>query len=297
MLSTLRQPRYLGLFALVLVIAIVCGLAGTWQAERFQEKREANQRLRAENRDRPLDVTAVLGKASAPVSDGAAHKFRPVTATGVYLSEHETLLRKQSVGGDVGVIVLTPLKTSYGVLLVARGFVRQTGAATTTPAIPASPSGTVSITARLEPAGSKPDQLGRLPGRQVASINPAEQAGRIGAPVWNGYAELLPGQPGTAGLTTLPGPDLSNPAGGAEEPQHAAYVIQWYLFALLALCAPFVMAAAERRRDRAAEPPPGGPAERGSPAEPGSPDTRPATGRAAAKAKKASLDDRLAGRS
>lgn len=288
MLSTLRQPRYLGLFALVLAIAVVCGLAGTWQAERFQEKRETNQRLRADTRDRPLDVAAVLGRANAPSSDGATQRFRQVTATGVYLSEHETLLRKQSVGGDVGVTVLTPLKTEAGVLLVARGFARQTGAATTTPVIPASPSGTVSITARLEPAGSKPDQLGRLPGRQVASVNPTEQAGRIGAPVWNGYAELLAGQPGAAGLTPLPGPDLSNPAGGAEEPQHAAYVIQWYLFALLALCAPFVMAAAERRRDRAAEP---------LPAQPDSPDAPPATGRAAAKARKASLDDRLAGRS
>ncbi len=288
MLSTLRQPRYLGLFGLVLVIAVICGLAGTWQAERFQDKREANQRLRADTQNRPLDVTAVLGKAGSPTSDGAAQRFRPVTATGVYLSQHETLVRQQSVGGDVGVIVLTPLRTGDGVLLVARGFVRQTGAATTTPPIPASPSGTVSITGRLEPAGSKPDQYGRLPGRQVESVNPAEQAGRIGAPVWNGYAELLAGQPGATGLTTLPGPDLSNPAGGAEEPQHAAYVVQWYLFALLALCAPFVMAAAERRRDRAAEP---------LPVKVEGPTGQPPTGRAAAKAKKASLDDRLAGRS
>ncbi|HEY0168918.1 MAG TPA: SURF1 family protein [Jatrophihabitans sp.] len=295
MLSTLRQPRYLGLFGLMLVLATVCVLAGTWQAERFQDKRETNQRLRAETRDRPVDVTAALGKAAAPISDGAAQRYRQVTATGRYLSEHETLLRKQSVGGDVGVIVLTPLKTADGVLLVARGFVRQTGAATTTPAIPPSPSGTVSITTRLEPAGSKPDKFGQLPGRQVESVNPVSQARRIGAPVWTGYAELLAGQPGAAGLTTLPGPDLSNPAGGAEEPQHAAYVVQWYLFALLALCAPFVMAAAERRRDRAGQALPVAP---GSPGpEPGSRDAQPPTGRAAAKAKKASLDDRLAGRS
>ncbi len=277
-LSTLRQPRYLGLFGLVLVIAVVCGLAGTWQLERFQAKRDANQKLRAEDRNRALDVTAVLGPASAPVSDGTAQKFRHVTATGTYLSQHETLLRKQSVGGDVGVTVLTPLRTSDGVLLIARGFVRQTGAATTTPAIPASPPGTVTVTARLEPASTKADQLGQLPARQVDAVNPAQQAARIGVPVWNGYAELLPGQPGAAGLTVLPAPDLSNPAGGADEPQHVAYVVQWYLFGLLALCAPFVMAAAERRRERAdaatATAGPGG----------------------SAKSRKASLDDRLAGR-
>ncbi|HEX8768638.1 MAG TPA: SURF1 family protein, partial [Jatrophihabitans sp.] len=215
-------------------------------------------------------------------------KFRHVTATGTYLSGDETLLRNQTVDGDVGYVVLTPLKTSTGVLLVARGFLPQTGAASTSPPVPASPAGTVTVTARLQPVGSKPDRFGRLPGRQVETVNVAEQAGRIGAPVWNGYAELLAGQPGTAGLTTLPGPDLSNPAGGADEPQHAAYVVQWYLFGLLALCAPFVMAAAEHRRDQAE-------AATAAAADPDGP--RPATGRAAAKAKKASLDDRLAGRS
>lgn len=295
-LSTLRQPRYLGLFGLMLVLAAICVMAGTWQVERFNDKHATNQRLRAETRDRPLDVTALLGKADAPVSDGAAQRFRQVTATGTYLSGHETLLRKQSVGGDVGVIVLTPLKTADGVLLVARGFVRQTGAATTTPPIPPSPSATVTVTARLEPAGNRPDQYGRLPGEQVDTVNPVEQARRIGAPVWNGYAELLAAQPGAAGLTVLPGPDLSNPAGGAEEPQHAAYVVQWYLFALLALCAPFVMAAAERRRDRSTEPLPAAPGISSGP-EKIQQTAQPSSGRATAKAKKASLDDRLAGRS
>jgi cytochrome oxidase assembly protein ShyY1 len=293
-LTTLRQPRYLGLFALTVVLAAICGVAGTWQLERFHQKHEANQQLRADDRDRPADITAVLGAVTAQTSDGRAQKFRHVTATGTYLSENETLLRNQTVAGDVGYVVLTPLRTSTGVLLIARGFVAQTGAATTSPPVPASPAGPVTVTARLQPASSKPDRFGRLPGRQVESVNVAEQASRLGAPVWNGYAELLAGQPGAAGLTPLPEPDLSNPAGGADEPQHIAYVLQWYLFGVLALCAPFIMAAAERRREQAEA------AKLGDPgAEPGIPsrDAQPATGRAAAKAKKASLDDRLAGRS
>ena len=279
MLSTLRQPRYLGLFALTVVLAAICGLAGSWQVARFHQKHDTNQKLRLDDRDRPAEVTAVLGTATAQTSSGSAQKFRHVTATGTYLSADETLLRNQTVDGDVGYVVLTPLKTGTGVLLVARGFVAQTGAATTSPPVPASPAGTVTVTARLQPAGSKPDRFGRLPGRQVETVNVAEQAGRIGAPVWNGYAELLAGQPGTAGLTALPAPDLSNPAGGADEPQHAAYVVQWYLFGVLALCAPFVMAAAERRRDQA--------------------EAAQATeqdGDRPPKSKKASLDDRLAGR-
>lgn len=57
-------------------------------------------------------------------------------------------------------------------------------------------------------------------------------------------------QPGTAGVRVLPGPDLSNPAGGAYEGQHFAYIIQWYLFALLALAAPFAMSRFELREAR-----------------------------------------------
>ena len=280
MLSTLRQPRYLGLFALAVVIAAVCGLAGTWQVARFHQKHDANQQLRLDDRDRPAEVSAVLGSASSPTSTGGAQRFRHVTATGTYLAGHETLLRNQTVEGTVGYVVLTPLRTSSGVLLIARGFLPQTGAATTSPPVPASPAGAVTVTARLQPAGSKPDRFGQLPGRQVETVNPAEQASRIGAALWNGYAELLPGQPGTNGLTVLPPPDLSNPAGGADEPQHAAYVVQWYLFGVLALCAPFAMAAAEHRRqlaEAAVEA-----AEHG--------DDRPG------RTKKASLDDRLAGR-
>ena len=285
MLSTLRQPRYLGLIALTVVLAALCGLAGTWQVARFHWKHDTNQKLRLDDRDRPAEITAVLGPATAQTSTGSAQKFRHVTATGTYLSADETLLRNQTVDGDVGYVVLTPLKTSAGVLLVARGFVAQTGAAATSPPIAASPSGTVTVTARLQPAGSKRDRFSRLPGHQVETVNVAEQATRIGAPVWNGYAELLAGQPGTAGLTALPDPDLSNPAGGADEPQHAAYVVQWYLFGVLALCAPFVMAAAERRRDQA----------EATEATADQDSSDPATS-TPAKSKKASLDDRLAGR-
>jgi cytochrome oxidase assembly protein ShyY1 len=288
--STLRQPRYLGLFGLMVLLAAICGVAGTWQVARFHWKHDTNQRLRAEDRDRPSDVTAVLGPATAQTSNGSAQKFRHITATGTYLGAQQTLLRNQSVDGDVGYVVLTPLRTSTGVLLIARGFVKLTGAAATSPSVPASPPGAVTVTARLEPADSKSDRFGRLPSGQVETVNVAEQAARIGAPVWNGYAELLAGQPGTAGLTALPDPDLSNPAGGADEPQHAAYVVQWYLFGLLALCAPFVMAAAERRREQAEA------VETAEAAQTTEHDgDRPAKD-SPAKSKKASLDDRLAGR-
>ncbi len=294
MLKTLRQPRYLGLFGLMVILATVCGIAGTWQIFRFEQKHDANHHLRADDRDIPAPIGGALGPASAPTSNGQVQKFRHITATGTYLPAEQTLLRGQTIDGDIGYVVITPLKTTDGVLLVARGFITQTGAAETSPSVPAAPSGQVIVTARLQPADHKPDRFGKLPGVQVDAVNAAEQSSRVRAPVWDGYAELLDGQPGTSGLKVIPGPDLSNPAGGAEEPQHAAYVVQWYLFAILALSAPFILAAAERRRDEESN--------RSRPIKTGA--AQAGTGSATTedgkskdrKARKASLDDRLAGR-
>ena len=291
MLTILRQPRYLGLCALMVLLALVCSAAGTWQVFRFEQKHRANHQLRSDAHDKPTPVAEALGPASQPTSNGQAQKFRVVTATGRYLPAQQTLLRGQSQGNDIGYLVITPLRTDDGVLLVARGFIVQNNAADITPKVPAPPTGTVGISARLEPADTGRDKYGRLPGSQVDTVNAAEQSTRLGQPVWNAYAELLAGQPGGAGLQALPAPDLSNPAGGAEEPQHLAYVLQWYLFALLALAAPFILARAELRRDDTdADNTPGDDAP-GEDAEP-----HAATKPLSRRARKASLDDRLAGR-
>jgi len=279
-LTILRQPRYLGLCALMALLALVCSAAGTWQIFRFEQKHRANHQLRSDAHDKPTEISQALGRADNPTSTGQAQKFRTVTATGTYLETKQTLLRGQSQDSDVGYLVITPLRTGNGVLLIARGFVVQNNAADVTPKVPAPPAGTVTVSARLEPADAARDKFGQLPGDQVDTVNAAEQANRIGQPVWNAYAELLPGQPGGAGLQAIPAPDLSNPAGGAEEPQHLAYVLQWYLFALLALGAPFLLARAELRGNDDTE---------------GGPGTTEAT-KLTRRERKASLDDRLAGR-
>ena len=181
MLATLRQRRYLGLFGVALLIAVVCGLAGTWQIARFEQKHRANHELRTNNNDRVDPVDVALGPAARPTSTGALQKFRHVTATGQYLPDRQTLVRGQTVNSDVGYLVVTPLRTDSGVLLVVRGFVVQTGIADSTPTVPAAPTGTVSVTARLEAADTKPDRYGALPGNQVESVNAAAQARRLGA--------------------------------------------------------------------------------------------------------------------
>ena len=254
MLRSLREPRYAALAALMFLVALVCIGAGSWQISRFVWKEDANGALRTNFHaaSAPVDDVLVLHGATPPAAD--SYKYRTITATGTYDAAHQVLVRNESInapqsdtdsgGSENGYFVLTPLHTSTATLLVARGFIAVSDSSAA-PEITAPPSGTVSVRARAMPADTTNDHAGELRG-QVNSINVAQQQARLGGTFYDGYAELLADQPGTQGLTVIPGPSLSNPAGGAIEPQHFAYVIQWYLFAALAIAAPFVMIRAER---------------------------------------------------
>ena len=162
----------------------------------------------------------------------------------------ERYVTDASQGGKQGFLVLTPLRTDAGVLLVARGFVAETANETRPARIPAPPSGRVTVAGRLYPGSGKAEREGVLGHGEITATNPRAQSERLGAPVYTAYAALRAHQPGTAGLRVLGGPDLSNPTGGAGEAQLMSYVVQWYVFALLALIGPFALARAEIRDAR-----------------------------------------------
>jgi cytochrome oxidase assembly protein ShyY1 len=239
----------------MLVVAIVCVLAGTWQISRFEQKRHENGILRQNDHAPVAAVTDLLPLTSTSTRNpsDAAVEFRRVRVTGSYDAAATTLVRNRTFGDSdaVGYMVVTPLDTAAGTLLVARGYIPAKSGAS--PPVPAPPAGRVTVTARLMSAETRQDAAGQLPRPQVESVNPVEQAARLGRAVFRGFGELEEKQPGTAGLVAFSSPDLSNPAGGALEPQHFAYIVQWYLFAALALAAPFAMARAETRERRRGE--------------------------------------------
>jgi cytochrome oxidase assembly protein ShyY1 len=252
-LRTLRQPRYAALGVVMLVIAIACVAAGTWQIARFDQKVHENDALRANAREAAVPVAELLPLVHAGPPPTRSHvEFRTVTATGTYDVNGQSLVRTRTLGDAVGYLVLTPLRTTGATLLVARGFLPQTSAGRA-PQPKAPPAGQVTVRARAHTPETRHDAAAQLPQHEVESINPAEQAARLGGAFYNGYAELEAGQPGARGLTPFGSPNLSNPAGGALEPQHFAYIIQWYLFAVLALAAPIVMARAETKIRRTEE--------------------------------------------
>lgn len=251
-LWTLRQPRYQALAALAVVLALLCSAAGTWQIARFNSSVRDNTALRANAHDPAVPLTTALlplvGHGAAPGRD--AIRYRTVTATGRYLPNTEQYLRYQSVDGENGYYVITPLRTADGLLLVARGFVANHGGTATPQRVAAPPAGTVQIIGRLQTPSSDSDKAAQLGHGLIDTVNPTQQAARRHTAVFDGYLSLKPHQPGASGLTALPAPNLSNPAGGAYEWQHFAYILQWYVFALLALALPFAMARHEVRDAR-----------------------------------------------
>jgi cytochrome oxidase assembly protein ShyY1 len=253
---TLRQPRYAALSAGLFVVALLCIAAGTWQIARFNQSVRQNDEIKGNAHAAAIPLTTALvplvGQRRAPSRE--AIQFRTVTVTGSYLPTAQQFVRDQSVNGTDGYDVLTPLRTPDAVVLVVRGFVAgevtASGISTPPAFVAPPPSGVVRLTARLQVAATKNDGADELSNHEVEAINPADQSRRLGTPVYDAAMILNAAQPGTGGVTVLPKPDLSNPAGGAYEAQHFAYIIQWYLFALLALVAPFAMARSEVREAR-----------------------------------------------
>jgi cytochrome oxidase assembly protein ShyY1 len=151
---------------------------------------------------------------------------------------------------------------------VVRGWQAATGSAVQRPATPAPPAGPVDVSGRAYP--SETGGLGTdLPDRQIQHIDTAAIGRRLGTGpsdgglsggglsgggLYDGYVELASQRPDPGTLAVLPAPELTNPAGGADEWQHLAYVVQWFCFAALALAAPVLLAVLELRESPAASP-------------------------------------------
>lgn len=249
---TLRQRRYRALAITMAIVALVCIGMGSFEIHRFAEKRHDNGTLQSNARV----ATAPLSSAFVPltghgVAPGAlAIRYRHVSATGRFDAGAQQYVGDQTQGGRQGFYVLTPLRTAAGTLLVVRGFVAATAAETRPAVIAAPPSGTVPVTGWLDTAQTANDRLGTLGHGEITAINPVEQAARLSTPTYQAFLTLTAHQPGTAGLSVVPLPDLSNPTGGAVEWQLFSYILQWYVFAFLALLVPFLFARSEIRDAR-----------------------------------------------
>jgi cytochrome oxidase assembly protein ShyY1 len=255
---TLLTPRWLGLHLLALVAVPVCIMLGLWQLSRFELHSHAQkqQAARASTDAAPTALAQLIGGAD---KDGINNDDgRRVSFSGTYDAAHQLLVPQRTQGGRTGTLILTPLRLdgSGTYLAVVRGWVPGTPSTA-----PAPPSGEVSVTARLR-APETPDtpgaiSSGTLPTGQLGMISPVTMVNALPYGVWNGYASLDPGTPGTAGLTPVPytAASAADSSGGGlslQAIQNLGYVGQWFVFAgfVVFMWFRFVRREVETQRDR-----------------------------------------------
>jgi len=205
---------------------LLFGALGVWQVQRLAWKRDLIARVEARIHRPPVPVPPSADWASLDRRDA---EYRHVEAHGVFLHQQETLVDALTALG-AGSWVVTPLRTSDGVILINRGFVppdlrtAEARAASQTP-------GELTVTGLLrmtEPGGRilRPNQpaAGRWFSRDVAAIAAAQGLGEV-APFF---------------IDAEGGPQVAAaPVGGLTVVQfrnaHLAYAATW--FSLAALCA------------------------------------------------------------
>jgi cytochrome oxidase assembly protein ShyY1 len=243
----LLRPQWLALYVVVLGFAYLCfTVLAPWQLGKNTTTSRENAQISHSLTADPVPVTDFLPRQESAAPDAA---WRRVTATGRYHPDAQVLARLRVIEGEPAFEVLVPFTVDGGpTVLVDRGYVRPVEASKV-PEIPAPPSGTVTITARLR--NSEGVVTGKDPFRedgiqQVYSISTSQIATVTGMPLAGSYLQLVEDQPGGLGVIALPhldaGPFLS-------------YGIQWIAFGIIAPIGVgyFVLAEVRQRRREKAE--------------------------------------------
>ncbi|MQA26472.1 MAG: SURF1 family protein [Micromonosporaceae bacterium] len=238
----LRRPSWIALIVVAVTLASVMVGLGFWQLSRYHERTAINDRVEAAGRAAPRPVTDVLSASRNPSEQTA---WTRVTVTGRYDSEHEILVRGRTVSGRVGYEVLTPLVLPGGTaVLVDRGWIPPgEGGAASLPDVPPAPDGEVTLVGRVhlpESSGDTPAEAnGALQSRRV---DPARIAPAVPYPLLRGYI-LVQKQTPAADERFTPIPVRYEDPG-----QNLSYLVQWWLFATIALVGTGFLARREARR-------------------------------------------------
>jgi len=229
----LLRPGWLAFIALVVGFAVICyTLLAPWQFGR-EEQRQAQERAIAAADAAPPVPLAELAPAGATV--GSDVEWRRVVATGTYLPESEAVVRLRVVDGRPAVEVLTPLRLDDGrVITVDRGWVAVENGRQT-PAYPAPPPGTVTVTARLHADEADPSNRPVVRGDgppQLYALDSRVLGPTVGLDLASGYLQLEDGAPGVLG--PLP---VTPSVGGLAPFTNFSYALQWLTFGLIALIA------------------------------------------------------------
>ncbi|SEC25762.1 Cytochrome oxidase assembly protein ShyY1 [Paramicrobacterium humi] len=241
------SARWLGYLAVAIVFAVVCGFLSNWQVSRLHEKEQVQALVDDNWSASPVPLEQA---APDPAALDPSLEYHPVSMSGTYLTDEQVLVRNRPRSGQPGFEVITPLKLdSGGIFMVDRGWVPTGNDQDAPDAVPAPPSGDVTVIARIKPG--EPQLPGRSAGEgQIATIYLPDLASRVNGDAYTGaYGLLMSESPSPAQDRPLPAfpPEIN-------EGMHLSYAIQWVLFALLAFGFLFYAVRQEYRLHNAEDP-------------------------------------------
>lgn len=247
-LRTALRPKWVALFALLVVIVATFWQLGLWQLHVAQDKGASTSLLDNPSRP-PVPITSLL----RPHQDfRGSDSGRRVVMEGTYAASQQVLVPDRRLDGTTGLWVVdaltatpatgtdtgTAAATSVAaeggtpVLAVVRGFVTDAAAA------PAPPRGPVVVTGSLAP-GESPSTATGLPSGQLGALDLSVLVNRWPGALYNVFVFATAEQAGGAevplatGLRRIPPPDPTG--GGGLQWRNAAYALQWWVFAVFAV--------------------------------------------------------------
>jgi cytochrome oxidase assembly protein ShyY1 len=234
----LLTPRWLAAAALTVVAAAVMVLLGNWQLHRYHERAAINHRIDSADSVAAVPMASVLVKPSTAGSAGPAPgknaAWTKITVTGHYDPAHEIQARARTVNGDVGFEIVTPLILPDGTaVLVDRGWIAPAaGGALGAPTVPPAPAGQVTVVGQVHLSESHPTAIEHRDGRlDTRRISVPRLAHELPYPIYGAYV-LLTGQTPAADRAFV-----EIPIDHEDSWLNAGYTVQWWLFAVMALCA------------------------------------------------------------
>jgi surfeit locus 1 family protein len=218
------RPQLLPTLA-ALAAVVICVAAGNWQQRRMVQKEALRAQFDA------ASAAPAVALASIPTdSDWTALRYRPVDVSGEYVGPRQIYIDNRVHAGRAGFHVITPLAQDDGrLVLVDRGWIAQGASRSALPEAPP-PSGAVSVRGRIAipAAGYLELKSETAQGAVWQNLDPARYALSTGLAVLPAVVEATAAPVPDDGLVRdWPAPDF-----GIDT--HRIYMVQWYLFALLA---------------------------------------------------------------
>lgn len=233
--------RWVGLAVFAITLSIAFVNLGSWQLDRLDQRRNRNETVLSHE---TAPVVAFETVFTRPLTEG--DQWQRVSATGVFDGQHQFVVRYRSNAGSTGYEVVTPLRTSSGVVLVDRGFATRPAGQDFPAAAAAPPPGTVTVVGYVRRNEQASEPAMRPVNGQMRSINSDAIAEVLPYPVRNGYIGAITVTPDVgAGLAPVHPPALGEGA-------HFSYALQWFAFAGLAGLAVIVLIRSDLRDQRKA---------------------------------------------